>query len=89
LFGRKVIGLRKDFRQFIGNLNFRFRRGSRRLELNRDKIEEYIERKIIEKLLPPLPQGASEQKLKDYEISFNKMRDRLRDGKLDHLKDRG
>lgn len=55
-------------------------------ELNRDKIEEYIERKIIEKLLPPLPQGASEQKLKDYEISFNKMRDRLRDGKLDHLK---
>ncbi len=28
-------------------------------ELNRDKIEEYIERKIIEKLLPPLPQGAS------------------------------
>ncbi len=27
-------------------------------ELNRDKIEEYIERKIIEKLLPPLPSGC-------------------------------
>jgi ATP-dependent HslUV protease ATP-binding subunit HslU len=54
-------------------------------ELNQDKIEEYVEKKIIEKLLPPLPQGASEQKLKDYENSFNKMRDKLRDGKLDHL----
>jgi ATP-dependent HslUV protease ATP-binding subunit HslU len=54
-------------------------------ELNRDKIEEYVERKIIEKLLPPLPQGASEQKLQDYENSFNKMRQKLRDGKLDHL----
>ncbi len=46
---------------------------------------EYVERKIIEKLLPPLPQGASEQKLQDYENSFNKMRQKLRDGKLDHL----
>ena len=31
-------------------------------EQNSSKIEAYIENKIIEKLLPPLPDGASEQK---------------------------
>lgn len=31
-------------------------------EKNKDKIEQYIEDKILEKLLPPIPDGASEQK---------------------------
>ncbi len=55
-------------------------------ELNQDKIEAYVENKIIEKLLPPLPAGASETKLKDYENSFAKMQKRFEEGKLDHLK---
>ena len=54
-------------------------------ELNQDKIETYIENKIIEKLLPPLPAGASEQKQIDYDASFAKMQKRLEEGKLDHL----
>jgi len=55
-------------------------------ELNKDKIENYIENKIIEKLLPPLPAGASEQKLADYENSFAKMQEKFAKGELDHLK---
>ncbi len=55
-------------------------------ELNQEKIEAYIENKIIEKLLPPLPAGASEQKQADYEISFAKMQKKFENGELDHLK---
>ncbi|SFV54494.1 ATP-dependent hsl protease ATP-binding subunit HslU [hydrothermal vent metagenome] len=55
-------------------------------ELNQEKIEAYIENKIIEKLLPPLPAGASEQKQSDYEKSFAKMQKKFEAGKLDHLK---
>jgi len=54
-------------------------------ELNQEKIEAYIENKIIEKLLPPLPMGASEQKQADYETSFAKMQKRFEKGDLDHL----
>ena len=55
-------------------------------ELNQEKIEAYIENKIIEKLLPPLPMGASEQKQADYEVSFVKMQDKFSKGLLDDLK---
>ncbi len=55
-------------------------------ELNQDKIEAYIENKIIEKLLPPLPSGASDAKLRDYENSFTRMQKKFEEGKLDHLK---
>jgi len=55
-------------------------------ELNQEKIEAYIEKKIIEKLLPPLPLGASEQKQADYEASFSKMQKKFENGDLDHLK---
>ena len=55
-------------------------------ELNQEKIEAYVENKIIEKLLPPLPAGASEQKQTDYEISFAKMQKKFEKGELDHLK---
>jgi len=54
-------------------------------ELNQEKIEAYIENKIIEKLLPPLPAGASEQKQTDYEASFAKMQEKFTKGELDHL----
>lgn len=52
---------------------------------NEDKIKQYIEDKIIEKILPPLPKGASEQKQIDYEKSSQKMKEKLRDGDLDEL----
>ncbi len=55
-------------------------------DLNQEKIEAYIENKIIEKLLPPLPAGASEQKQADYEVSFAKMQKKFESGELDHLK---
>ena len=53
---------------------------------NKEKIANYIENKIIEKLLPPLPAGASEQKKAEYEASFTRMQDKLAKGELDHLK---
>jgi ATP-dependent HslUV protease ATP-binding subunit HslU len=45
-----------------------------------------VENKIIEKLLPPLPDGASEQKKADYEIAFAQMQEKLARGELDHLR---
>ncbi len=54
--------------------------------LNEDKIAVYVENKIIEKLLPPLPKGASEQKLKDYETTFAKMQEKYVRGELDNRK---
>ena len=55
-------------------------------EKNQEKIKNYIENKIIEKLLPPLPAGASEQKQAEYEASFARMQDKFAKGELDHLK---
>ena len=55
-------------------------------EKNQEKIANYIENKIIEKLLPPLPAGASEQKKAEYEASFIRMQERFAKGELDHLK---
>ena len=55
-------------------------------ELNQEKIEAYVENKIIEKLLPPLPAGASEEKMRDYENSFARMQKKFEKGELDHLK---
>jgi len=55
-------------------------------ERNQEKIKNYIENKIIEKLLPPLPAGASEQKQADYDASFSRMQDKFAKGELDHLK---
>jgi ATP-dependent HslUV protease ATP-binding subunit HslU len=55
-------------------------------EKNREKIENYIENKIIEKLLPPLPAGASEQKQAEYDASFARMQKKFAKGDLAHLK---
>ena len=54
-------------------------------EKNRAKIDEYVKDKIIKKLLPPLPTGASEEKKADYEKSYEKMMSRLENGDLDDL----
>jgi ATP-dependent HslUV protease ATP-binding subunit HslU len=55
-------------------------------EKNKEKIANYIENKIIEKLLPPLPAGASEQKQAEYDASFARMQEKFAKGELDHLK---
>jgi len=55
-------------------------------EANKEKIANYIENKIIEKLLPPLPAGASEQKRAEYDASFARMQSKFAKGELDHLK---
>lgn len=52
---------------------------------NREKIEDYINKKILEKLLPPLPKGASDEKIADYNRSYERMKERLKSGVLDNL----
>ena len=54
-------------------------------EKNQDKINAYIEEKIVSKLLPPLPKGASDEKQAEYAKSYEKMLNRLRNGELDEL----
>ena len=54
-------------------------------EKNQDKINAYIEEKIVSKLLPPLPKGASEEKQAEYAKSYEKMLNRLRNDELDEL----
>ena len=55
-------------------------------EKNKDDIALHVEKSIIEKLLPPLPKGVSDEKKSDYEKSVEKMRQKFRDGELDELK---
>lgn len=50
------------------------------------EINDYIIEKITKKLLPPLPQGASEAKQNEYDISFAKMKQRVLKGEVDELK---
>ncbi len=52
---------------------------------NKSAIDEYVEKKIIEKLLPPLPSGASDSKKEDYKKSFEKMRQKFKNAELDDL----
>ncbi len=53
---------------------------------NKEKIEKIVEDKIIQKLLPPLPPTASEEKKQDYEKVVERKKEQLRKGELDHLK---
>jgi ATP-dependent HslUV protease ATP-binding subunit HslU len=55
-------------------------------ESNKDKIEDYILDEITKKLLPQLPANASETKKAEYEVSYNKMKERVKNGEVDHLK---
>jgi ATP-dependent HslUV protease ATP-binding subunit HslU len=52
---------------------------------NEERIGEYVEQTIIEKLLPPLPKGASSEKQADYARSYERMKERLAQGDLDNL----
>ncbi len=50
----------------------------------KDKIEEAVVEKIAKKLLPPLPNGVSEEKKQEYANSLLKMQQRIVQGELDN-----
>ena len=52
-------------------------------EENKEKIENYILNKIVEKLLPPLPDGANETKKDDYQRLLKSMEDKVTSGEMD------
>ncbi|PID48072.1 MAG: HslU--HslV peptidase ATPase subunit [Proteobacteria bacterium] len=79
--GRDVESMVRDLMQASINLIKEEHR-----EQNKDAIDERVEKQIIEKLLPPIPKGASGEKQEEYKRSFKKMLDRLKNGDLDELK---
>lgn len=52
-------------------------------EANREKIENYIINRITDKLVPPLPKGASESKKDDYRRLLEAMEKRVESGEMD------
>ncbi len=52
-------------------------------EENKEKIENYVLNRIVEKLLPPLPNGASESKKDDYQRLLEAMEKRVESGEMD------
>jgi len=52
-------------------------------EENREKMENYVLNKIVEKLLPPLPDAASESKKDDYQRLLEAMEKRVQSGEMD------
>jgi len=52
-------------------------------EENREKIDNYVLNKIVEKLLPPLPESASESKKDDYQRLLEAMEERVENGEMD------
>lgn len=54
-------------------------------ESHAEKIQDYIITKITKKLLPPLPDGATEEKKRDYMLSFDSMKQKVQSGEIDHL----
>ncbi len=52
-------------------------------EENKEKIENYVTNRIVEKLLPPLPQTASESKKDDYKRLLEAMEKRVESGEMD------
>ena len=52
-------------------------------ELNEAKIENYVLNRIVEKLLPPLPESASESKKDDYQLLLASMEKRVESGEMD------
>jgi len=55
-------------------------------EKNKSLIDDYVIDQIVEKLIPPLPKGVTEAKQREYEVSVSKMRERVKNGDVDHLK---
>ena len=52
-------------------------------ELNEAKIENYVLNRIVEKLLPPLGESASESKKDDYQLLLASMEKRVESGEMD------
>ena len=52
-------------------------------EENQDKMDNYILNKIVEKLLPPLPDSVSESKKDDYQRLLEAMEKRVESGEMD------
>ncbi len=52
-------------------------------ELNLSKIDNYVLNKIVEKLLPPLPESVSESKKDDYQRLLEAMEKRVENGEMD------
>jgi ATP-dependent HslUV protease ATP-binding subunit HslU len=52
-------------------------------EENKEKIENYVLNKIVEKLLPPLPESATQDKKDDYQKLLKKMEEKVSNGKMD------
>ncbi|MCW8838424.1 MAG: HslU--HslV peptidase ATPase subunit [Thiovulaceae bacterium] len=50
---------------------------------NKEKIENYVTNRIVEKLLPPLPESASESKKDDYNRLLEAMEKRVESGEMD------
>lgn len=55
-------------------------------EESSDVIQDYILTKITQRLLPPLPSSVSEDKKQEYNESFEKMKQKVADGKMDSIK---
>jgi len=55
-------------------------------EQSKEKIEEEIINEITKKLLPPLPKNAPEIKKQEYEHTFEKMKQKVKNGEVDHLR---
>jgi ATP-dependent HslUV protease ATP-binding subunit HslU len=56
---------------------------SEKEEENKEKIQNYILNRIVEKLLPPLPDGVSESKKDDYQRLLEAMETRVESGEMD------
>ena len=52
-------------------------------EENAEKMENYVLNKIVEKLLPPLPESASESKKDDYQRLLQSMEKKVESGEMD------
>ncbi len=53
---------------------------------SKENIEEEVINEITKKLIPPLPKNAPELKQKEYEHTFEKMKEKVKKGEVDHLK---
>lgn len=79
--GRDVEGMVRDLVAVSFNLL-----QNKSKEEAKEKIQDYILTKIAQKLLPPLPATVSEDKKREYEESFERMKQRVKDGKMDNSK---
>ena len=55
-------------------------------ERSKEQIEEEVINEITKKLLPPLPKNAPEIKQQEYNYTFEKMKEKVKKGEVDHLK---